>query len=267
LKRKSRWQVVAEEAEEINSYFKDCSTMLDDNEAKQIENYIKNRIDKLVDKYQSSSNQYLSEDSKEFDQLIENLYSQNMAIQCQAALTLGNVGNTSAIVPLAKTYYVYERSQQGYFYYLPNIVRITTAAALYKLGEYFELSDILSSPYGYIRPWIKKALDETDDGVIQILIQAITDSNVQSTDLPYWCARALGYLKDKQAIQPLITLLNHQSADTRVAAIESLGQIGDSNAIEALQFAKNTDHSKSSWKFTVSEIADRSIHQIESNLD
>src|ERR1700690_1317158 len=137
--------------------------MIDDNEAKQIRNYINDRISKLVTNYQSANNKHLAEDSEEFEWLVQNLQSKNTAIQCQAVLALGELGNINAIVPPAQTYYFYEREQPGYFDYLPDVLRIATAATLYKLGEYIELSEILSSPPGYVRPRIQKAVDEVDD--------------------------------------------------------------------------------------------------------
>jgi len=238
--------------------------MLNEAEAQQIENSINNRISRLAAKYQPTNDPISFDDAERLEQLVKELSSADSARQSQIISALCDSGSI-AIVPLAKSYYAHTRTPKGgYFNYQPDVVRLTIAAILYELGEYFELSAVLSSQHGHIKPAMKEALTQANDEVTQLLIRALSDPKYQETDLPYWSARALGELRETRAILPLIALLHHPKIDTRSAAADSLGQIGDPQALEALRLMEKTDNTRSSWNFTGSEVATRAIKNIQS---
>ena len=57
-----------------------------------------------------------------------------------------------------------------------------------------------------------------------------------------WAIQALGFLGDRRAVQPLIEIMNHtESSAERYTAIEALGRIGDTTALDAIQSYRNDE--------------------------
>ncbi|MGD0080849.1 MAG: HEAT repeat domain-containing protein [Methanoregula sp.] len=78
-------------------------------------------------------------------------------------------------------------------------------------------------------------------------------------------AWALGKIKDKMAIEPLIKLLKSKSDDVRKVSAWALGQIGDKSAIPALVEALKTDeHNSRKEDSTLCEIPDLDNPEIKS---
>jgi hypothetical protein len=138
--------------------------------------------------------------------------------------------------------------------------------ALFQLGESRELSDVLSSESGYLRRRMVEALKEIGAGrAVPILIDALAEG---AWALSHWAVRALGELRARSALEPLIEQLEEHSgegpvaAGHRLAVTDTLGQLGDERAIPALEQAHETDHAKNWMGRTVSEGASMAIDEI-----
>ena len=81
-------------------------------------------------------------------------------------------------------------------------------------------------------------------------------------------AWALGKIKDKMAVEPLIKLLKSKSDDVRKVSAWALGQIGDKSAIPALVEALKTDEHNLKWKEdpTICELPDINNPEIKTIL-
>ncbi len=74
------------------------------------------------------------------------------------------------------------------------------------------------------------------DGLIAALglKKALFQSDRDLADGRVAAARRLGELRDRRALEPLISALKDPSAGMRATAAEALGRIGDGSAVEAL---------------------------------
>lgn len=69
------------------------------------------------------------------------------------------------------------------------------------------------------------------------LIKTLEDEEIRN-----YAAMALGFTRSKNAVEPLVTMLDDESFTTRFFAVEALGRIGDTRAREPLsQLLKNKD--------------------------
>ncbi len=71
---------------------------------------------------------------------------------------------------------------------------------------------------------------------------------------------ALGKIRDRRAVEPLIRLLEHQNEGTRVLAIEALGAIGDKRAVNPL-IAKLDDEGATWRNDTPEDMIDTTVKQ------
>lgn len=179
-----------------------------------------------------------------------------------AAFALGDGGDSRAILPLARSYYAHEWRGPYVLYDEPNDVRLAIALALFCLGEVEELAHVFFSESGHLKPRMTQALRELDgDRVVPILIEALS---VQRYALSYWAARALGDLRDRRALDPLLEVLQQDRlVDERVAAADSLGILGDERAIPALARVRAQDCVEQNWMGrTVRDAATKAIDEI-----
>ena len=121
--------------------------------------FVKRRLDQLVAKHRFADEESISFDKGRLQTLLADLENQDIQQRSNAAIALGDLATSRAILPLAKAYYAYRRNDEGYIVDLqPHLVRVALAIALYDLGEHRELFDVLFSESGYLKTYITNAL-------------------------------------------------------------------------------------------------------------
>lgn len=229
---------------------------------KSIDRAYQDRIKVLLAKYPALLGNDVSIDAVRLKALPAELDSKNAQQVCEAALTLGDSQDVRWIVPLARMYYKHRWHKNATIEFIyPDPVRAALAIAIYNLGEYKELEDVLFSESGFMRPWMVTALRQLDsEHVADCLIRALSD---QEDALVYWAARALGAYGDVRGVEPMIETLTHLYVDARVAAADSLGSLGDQRAVAALEHMRENDHEKNWLGRKASQAATDAISKIQ----
>jgi HEAT repeat protein len=214
---------------------------------KSIDRAQQDRIKALFAKYPALLENDISIDATRLKTLLAELDSKDTQQACEVAFALGDSQDVRCIVPLAKMYYEHRWHENATIEFVyPHTVRAALAIAIYNLGEYKELEDVLFSESGYMRPWMVTALRQLDnEHVVNCLIRALSD---QGGALVYWAARALGAYGDVRGVEPMIETLSHPYVDARVAAADSLGLLGDQRAVAALEHMQQDDDHEKNWR-------------------
>lgn len=225
-----------------------------------IEHQIQKRLCELRKKYPQNEPVTWS-DGDPLKSLLADLSHADRKVRREAAFALGDLGDSRAILPLAMAFYAHERHGDYLLYDAPDDVQLAIAMALFCLGESAELATVFTSDSGHIQTRMVKALKEIDaQRAVAILIRALW---VKGWALSYWAARALGALRDRRALEPLLKVLQHGSVEERVAAADSLGELCDERAIPALEQAREQDRDDKNWMGrTVSQAATMAIDEI-----
>jgi len=191
--------------------------------------------------------------------LVAQLRADDVTRCCTAARVLAEQADPRAILPLAAAYYEYSRDRYGYLVYRrPKVAALTVAIALWQLGEWEELANVLSAESGHIRASTLDALRCLDSAyVLPCLRRAVSHER-----LTYWVAQALAQLGDLQAVPVLIPLLQQSQVDTRAVVAEALGRLGDPQAIPALTAMAQTDDARTWWGQQASDAAAAAIQRI-----
>lgn len=229
----------------------------------RVEERIERRLAELAETY---SDPTAAPTDETLQRLLAALSHPDSGVRQEAALALGDAGNPLAVHPLAEAYYDHKRRESGLSYNQPDEVRLAIGMALFQLGESRELSDILSSESGYLRRRMVEALKGVGaERAVPLLIDGLAEG---AWSLSHWAVRALGELRARSALEPLIDQLEEHSGEGRVAAehrlavTDTLGRLGDERAIPALERARETDHAKNWMGRTVSEGAAMAIDEI-----
>ncbi|HEX2913416.1 MAG TPA: HEAT repeat domain-containing protein [Chloroflexia bacterium] len=90
----------------------------------------------------------------------------------------------------------------------------------------------------------------------------INDLRNRQSIIRYIAADALGQLGNRQAVEPLIHLLNDPDWLVRFEAARSLGRIGDPRALPALRWLQQTDLGKLDEDYLVQDAATEAFNQI-----
>lgn len=77
-----------------------------------------------------------------------------------------------------------------------------------------------------------KKLIHMGTSAVQPLLEVLQDEN--SSTLHRECIKALGEIRDKRAIEPLLTVLKNKEISLREEAVKALGQIGDQEVVKPL---------------------------------
>ena len=77
-----------------------------------------------------------------------------------------------------------------------------------------------------------KKLIHMGTSAVQPLLEVLQDEN--SSTLHRDCIKALGEIRDKRAIEPLLTVLKNKEISLREEAVKALGQIGDQEVVKPL---------------------------------
>jgi len=219
-------------------------------------------IDSIGRKFSRSPDIAKLKEQRDLKQLLGALHHHNAATRRQAVEALGNLGDRQATTALAVAYTDDDSS-----------VRLAAQEALTKLGASpietlvtsFEQKDVDVR----LRLAAATALGKLDDPrAIDALTVALADNNI---DVRHRATMVLASLKDprvvdalsvaltdkewivavtaatelakfgERAVEPLITALKHTEGAVRLAAVQSLGNIGDVRAVDALTAALKDD--------------------------
>jgi HEAT repeat protein len=195
--------------------------------------------------------------------LIEQLDDPNSSIQHAAVISLGRYGNPLSIEELIKPKILHS----------PVVnLRWATVAALGKLGDYRVIEHLLKAvedsewivrnqAVTELKDKIRDIIELKDARYARILVRLLALENEEIVNLVIEgfvelgdksigllldalkspsdsirenAATALGRIKSREAVAPLIELLSESEWKVRRSAAEALGQIGDKRAIEPL---------------------------------
>lgn len=163
---------------------------------------------------------------------------ESMRLRCCAALTLGKIGDTRAIIPMMS---ILNNRDENYR------LRLGVAESLGKLGDDYAvkpLIDILADEREksvYLKESVAKALGMLGDiRAIEPLID-ILESKRGIRDkfnfLKEQVIEAVGRIgkPNRKATNSLILALNDEAISIRLAAVEALVSLGDNESMEALK--------------------------------
>ena len=87
-----------------------------------------------------------------------------------------------------------------------------------------------------------KKLIHMGTSAVEPLLEVLQDEN--SSNLHRECIKALGEIKDKRAVEPLLNVLQKKEISLRQEAVKALGQIGDKKTVKPLiSLLQNEDNS------------------------
>jgi HEAT repeat protein len=88
-----------------------------------------------------------------------------------------------------------------------------------------------------------KKLIHMGTSAVEPLLEVLQDEN--SSTLHRECIKVLGEIRDKRAVEPLLTVLNNKEISLREEAVKALGQIGDQKVVKQLiSILQNEKNSK-----------------------
>jgi HEAT repeat protein len=220
------------------------------------------------------------------DAHIASLTAPGWKARWQAAQTLGELGDPRAVQPLIKT--LGDDNQWvrivtaealgliGDQKAIPALisglddeniwVRRASVVALGQIGDPRAIPPLLNRLLGSseslwpedLRDTAAKALGDIGEPAIQVLIEALEDSDVWVSGA---AARALGQIGDPQAISPLSSLIKGKQSWVRSAATQALAQITDARAVRAALTADEAP--RAFWKLmALKEIDQSTINQL-----
>ena len=158
------------------------------------------------------------------ESLIEDLKDENSFTRANAALSLGNTGDSKAIEPLIEAL----RDENSF-------VRQNAATALGHIGDSQAIEPlievILKDKIDFVKQVAAKALANIGELSFEPLLKMLgnEDGNVRKN-----AAMALGLIGDAKAVEPLIEALKDEHTGVRQNAAAALGLIKDTRAVEPL---------------------------------
>lgn len=178
-------------------------------------------VDGNVNKLVEVDGEYVKEDLSNLNvqEWINKLKDNDEDVREEAAITLGLIGDTSAVMPLIATLKNDDKS----------IVRENAARALGWLKDQRAVNPLISAIYDK-HPFVGRDAIEAlvfmgDPRVVESLINVLNSHNSHINLLKADVAKALGKFKDPASIEPLINALNDENEKTRVYATEALGKL------------------------------------------
>jgi hypothetical protein len=163
--------------------------------------------------------------SRNVRKLIGALDDSNSYLASRAADALAGIGDKSTLEPLL----VY-MTKHGSSYGLSQAISKMAEDASPKLIPLFiELLAIKDYQTGNIAAFV---LDKMGAAAAEPLIEALKDKRLE---VRKWASQLLGALRDKRAVDGLITALDDDDGNMRLVTAKSLAQIGDRRAIEPLK--------------------------------
>ena len=157
-------------------------------------------------------------DKRAFELLVTAMQKYNKHIRTEAARALGELGDRRAIELLVKKLGDWDSE-----------VREAAAQALAKLGEPKWQQWVQGNSEDFSR--LGKS---GEPAAFEPLNGALANPHIASNQSQRSIALALGNLKDVQAVEPLIAVLQETGKFPRDAAAEALGKLSDKRAIEPL---------------------------------
>jgi len=157
--------------------------------------------------------------------LIHCLTSENPDVQYWAIQVLGEIGDNRAVGPLILKLKDENQPEEKRISCIKALGEIEDPAAIQALIEQ------LGNASWFVRRAAGEALWQIGPAAVGDLIRGLGSSNV---DVRYWCSKVLGEMQAKEAVDPLIKLLEDKEWSIRSGAAYSLGEIGDERAAEAL---------------------------------
>jgi len=188
--------------------------------------------------------------------LIKALYNDDIQIRINAAMILGDIGNSLAVEPLIETLKFKSRSSS----IEPATLRLEAAVALGKIRDcraIEPLIPLLSDKNFHVREKAAEALTAIGEKSVEPLIKVLSSENGAQV----LAAKILGEIKDPRAVEPLIQTLLINAADNkswmyRYEATRALGKIKDPRAVDVLEIMLSDSASN------VRDIAEWSLNQI-----
>ncbi|RKZ22316.1 hypothetical protein DRQ23_05365 [bacterium] len=161
--------------------------------------------------------------------LIKALKAEELDLVIEAAQALGKIGDKRAIKPLVQ---LLKSAKPIDLLFLRKVL----AKSLYRLE--WEPEHIEEKAQFFL--WTKKfnELVRMGKSAVKTLVESLEDLD---SDIRQSAVKALGMIRSKKAVIPLIKLLR-EDEDVRVEVAKALGEIGDKRAIEPLrEFLKDKD--------------------------
>lgn len=166
--------------------------------------------------------------------------SEDPQLRSVAAWVVGLAGETSLAGTLAATFSAASA----------QIVIWECAKALCKLGEGNELfrSTAAAGPSRARRLAATWALGGLGDGASAMILFDLVESEVEAPELRAQAAEALGYIGDRDAVEPLMRTATDPSAEVRFWSVIALGKLGDERAVPLLErIAAEDEASVEGW--------------------
>jgi HEAT repeat protein len=155
------------------------------------------------------------------DPIIEALQSKNRNLQVEAVKALGNLGDARVVEPLITALKSENRDLQQ-----------KAVEALGKIGDVRAVEPLIAAfSYMYDNNYPCNALAKIGKPAVEPLLGAL--SNKRSS-IRFSAIYALRKIKDRLTVLPIIGMLKDPDVDVRECAANTLGVIGDSQAILAL---------------------------------
>jgi HEAT repeat protein len=158
------------------------------------------------------------------DPLVKCLASNNPDQQYWAIQVLGEIGDPRGVQPLIEKLKSEVQEEK----------RISCIKALGEIEDpaaIDALIDQLGHSSWFVRRAAGEALWQIGPAAVGDLIRALKNDNV---DVRYWASKVLGEMQAKEAVEPLMVLMEDPEWSIRSGAAYSLGEIGDERAAETL---------------------------------
>jgi HEAT repeat protein len=159
------------------------------------------------------------------EELLKSLRSNHPDLEFWSIQVLGEIGDPAAVPALIEKLVGDHLSEEKRISIIKALGEIEDPQAIQTLvGE-------LGHSSWFVRRAAGEALWQIGPAAIPELIQALGADNV---DVRYWASKVLGEMQAKEAVEPLIALLDDKEWSIRSGVAYSLGEIGDERAAEAL---------------------------------
>lgn len=142
---------------------------------------------------------------------------------CKAAPALGELKDSRAVEPLIEAT-LQNKDRNARRCAAEALAEIGAPGSVYILLPYLEDKDLATASRAAAALGILK-----DRRAVRPLLHALTEGN-----LPGPAAESLGMIKDPASVEPLISALSHENGSVRARSAGALGKIGDPRACKPL---------------------------------